>query len=282
MNMHCASRLGWIRSLTGASSHAPAEAADPAQADMTAASGRAPAGAGSRSVPTRRGAPPARALHGATRHSVRRGGLLLLATATLMLIPALAYADVPVATISGPVSVAEAQPGGAVYTVTLEGGTGSAEIVFDYTVTGTVSQTDYTDAATGKLTLAESGGTTPATGIITLQILQDNIDEVPETLIVTLTKVTTAAGTVVIGSPNSVTTTVLPAGTNTLSFANTSVSQAENTGLPFTANLNHRRGRSRPLRHNPRNRVAHGLRFHKRNLHHRSCYRQRVVHDYAS
>ena len=162
-----------------------------------------------------------------------------MATATLMLIPALAYADVPVATISGPVSVAEGQTGGAVYTVTLEGGTGSANIVFDYTVTGTVSQADYTDDATvdGKLTLEESGGTTPATGTITLQITDDGIDEVPETLIVTLTKVTTEAGMVAIGSPNSVTTTVLPAATNTVSFADTSVSAAEDAPLVFTANL---------------------------------------------
>ena len=42
------------------------------------------------------------------------------------------------------------------YTVTLEGGTGSEDIVFDYTITGTVSEADYTDEATvdGKLTLA--------------------------------------------------------------------------------------------------------------------------------
>ena len=96
-------------------------------------------------------------------------------------------------------------------------------------MTGTVSQTDYTDSFTtddnaatvaGKLTLAESRGTTPATGAITLQIVADTIDEVPETLIVTLTKVTTEAGTVVIDkSRDSVTTTVLPAVTKTVSFA---------------------------------------------------------------
>ena len=44
MNMHCASRIGWIRSLKGASPHAPEEMTDPAQAG-SAASGRAPAGA---------------------------------------------------------------------------------------------------------------------------------------------------------------------------------------------------------------------------------------------
>ena len=44
MNMHCASRLGWIRSSKAASPHAPEEVTDPAQAG-SAASGRAPAGA---------------------------------------------------------------------------------------------------------------------------------------------------------------------------------------------------------------------------------------------
>ena len=233
MNMHRTSRLGWIRSSKEASTHAPEEVTDPAQAG-SAASGRA-----TRIMPSRR--PADRTLRAPTRHRAKRGGLLLLATATLLLIPALAYADVPVATISGPVSVAEGQTGGAVYTVTLEGGTGSEDIVFDYTITGTVSEADYTDDATvdGKLTLAESGGQTPTTGTITIQIPDDGIDEVAETLIVTLTKVTTAKGMVAIGSPNSVTTTILPANTETVSFANTAVSAAENAadGVQFTVNL---------------------------------------------
>ena len=162
--------------------------------------------------------------------------MLLLATATLMLIPALAYADVPVATISGPVSVAEGES--AVYTVTLEGGTGSEDIVFDYTVTGTVSEADYTDAASGKLTLSESGGTTPATGAITLPITADTIDEVPETLIVTLTDVNTGAGTVVISpNNNSVTTTVLPASTETVSLASATAAEGDAGGAVFTVTL---------------------------------------------
>ena len=99
MNMHRASRLGWIRSLKEASPHAPEEVTDPAQAG-SAASGRA-----TRIMPSRR--PADRTLRAPTRHRAKRSGLLLLATATLLLIPALAYADVPVATISGPVSVAE-------------------------------------------------------------------------------------------------------------------------------------------------------------------------------
>ena len=169
------------------------------------------------------------------------GGVALLLGAMLLLVTAFAYADVPVATISGPVSVAEGQTDGAMYTVTLEGGTGSEDIVFDYTITGTVSEADYTATVDGKLTLTATvdGTGTPTTGTITIQIPDDGIDEVAETLIVTLTKVTTAAGIVAIGSPNSVTTTVLPAATNILEFntASRSVPRAEDTGLPFTATL---------------------------------------------
>ena len=103
----------------------------------------------------------------------------------------------------------------------------------DYTVTGTVSAADYTDGGAGKLTIAA----TQATGLITIGVAGDDIDEVPETLIVTLTKIATDAGTAAIGTPNSVTTTVLPATTNTVSFAATSVSAAEDAPLVFTANL---------------------------------------------
>ena len=172
------------------------------------------------------------------RHRAKRSGLLLLATAALLLIPALVYADVPVATISGPVSVAEGTSGdvnNAVYTVTLTGGEGSVAIVVDYTVTGTVSDgdTDYTDTGAGKLTIA--AGASSAT--ITIGVAGDDIDEVPETLIVTLTKIATEAGMAAIGSPDSVTTRVLPEATNTVSFADTTVEAVESAGLVFTANL---------------------------------------------
>ena len=180
MNMHCASRLGWIRSSKEASPHAPEEVTDPAQAG-SAASGRTTGTMPSQRLADRTPRAPA-------RHSAKRSGLLLLATATLLLIPALAYADVPVATISGPVSVAEGQVGGAVYTVNLEGGTGSEDIVFDYTVTGTVSEAETTWMhAQGALTLEPTTNGEPTTsGTITIR---DNrtisIDEVAETLIVT-------------------------------------------------------------------------------------------------
>ena len=220
MNMHCASRLGWIRSSKEASPHAPEGLTDPAQAG-SAASGRTTGTMPSRRLADRTPRAPA-------HHRAKRSGLLLLAAATLLLIPALAYADVPVATISGPVSIAEGASNtnnNAVYTVTLTGGEGSVAIVVDYTVTGTVSDTDYTDEGEGKLTIAEEA----SSATIMIGVRGDDIDEVPETMIVTLTGVTTGAGMVAIGSPNSVTTTVLPMATNTVSFADTSraVSEAE-------------------------------------------------------
>ena len=232
MNMHCASRLGWIRSSKDASPHAPEEVTDPAQAG-SAASGRTTGTMPSQRLADRTPRVPA-------RHRAKRSGLLLLAAATLLLIPALAYADTPVATISGPVSIAEHDTVGinnnAEYTVTLTGGEGSVVIVVGYTVTGTVSDADYTDAGEGKLTIAV--GASSAT--ITIGVAGDDIDEVPETLIVTLTKIATKAGMAAIGSPNSVTTRVLPEATKTVSLADASraVSAEENEdGLEFTVNL---------------------------------------------
>ena len=206
MNMHGASRLGWIRSLTGASSHAPAEAADSAQVDMAAALGRAPAGAGSRSSHSRSPAVHLRTL---------RRGVALVAAVAFFLIPGLAFADVPVATISGPLTVAEPDDGSTasvVYTVTLTGGIGSENVVFDYTVTGTATagaSADYTDPGSGKLTILAT--TAPAdrdTGTITITVNGDTVQETSETLVVTLTKVSTDAGVVTIGSPNVATTTI--------------------------------------------------------------------------
>ena len=133
-----------------------------------------------------------------------------MATAALMLIPALAYADVPVATITGPQTVAEPDTGNtadAVYIVQLTGGTGSVPVNFEYSVTGTATQgdsADYTDPENGVLSI----GAGASSGTITLKVNADTVQEVGETLVVTLTKVTTDAGRVTIGSPNAVTTTI--------------------------------------------------------------------------
>ena len=94
-----------------------------------------------------------------------------------------------------------------VYTVTLTGGIGSADVVFDYTVTGTATageNADYTDPGNGKLTILA----TTAEGTITLNVKGDTVQETSETLVVTLTKVSTAKGMVSIGSPNVATTTI--------------------------------------------------------------------------
>ena len=205
MNMHCASRLGWIRSSKEASPHAPEEVTDPAQAD-SAASGRTTGTMPSQRLADRTPRAPA-------RHRAKRSGLLLLAAATLLFIPTLAYADVPVATISGPEVVAEGSVAGTPtqvpYTVTLTGGTGSAVIEIEYTVTGTATEdVDYTKPS-GKVPI--DPGATNNTFMIA--VLHDEVDEVGETLVVTLTAAKTAAGTVAIGSPNQVTTTIRPAST---------------------------------------------------------------------
>ena len=204
MNMHCASRLGWIRSSKEASPHAPEELADPAQA-RSAASGRTTGTMPSQRLADRTPRAPA-------PHRVKRSGLLLLATATLLLIPALAYADVPVATITGLEFVAEGTP--AEFTVALAGGKGSADVVVTYTVGGTATEgLDYV-APEGAVTFVATDNSVSRT-IRTFSItpIEDSIDERDETLVVTLTAATTAAGTAVVGTPSSVITTVKPAGT---------------------------------------------------------------------
>ena len=157
--------------------------------------------------------PADRTLRAPTRHRAKRGGLLLLATATLLLIPVLAYADVPVATISGPEVVVEGSapnsPNQVLYTVTLTGGTGSVGIEIEYTVTGTATEdVDYTKPS-GKLTIAQGA----ISDTFMIDVLHDEVDEVGETMIVTLTSTSTARGNVAIGSPNQVTTTIRSAAT---------------------------------------------------------------------
>ena len=218
MNMHCASRLGWIRSSKEASTHAPEEVTDPAQAG-SAASGRA-----TRVMPSRR--PADRTLRAPTRHRAKRGGLLLLAAATLLLIPALAYADVPVATITGPGVVKE--DSSADYAVTLTLG-GAANIIITYEVTGTATEgLDY-PAPSGKVTIdATTDQNSPnTTAQIRIAITNDQIQEVGETLVVSLTEATTTEGTVAIGSPNQVTTMIRSADTKLVKVDDASSEEGE-------------------------------------------------------
>ena len=157
-----------------------------------------------------------------------RRGLLLLAAATLLLIPALAYADVPVATISGLEVVIEGTDGApneVEYTVTLAGATGSAPIEIAYTVTGTATEAlDYTKPS-GKLTLAIG----VPSGTFTIDVLHDTINDDGDTMIVTLTGTpSTDAGTVALGSPKQVTTTIRSATTQIVTVEDASVPEGGN------------------------------------------------------
>ena len=152
---------------------------------------------------------------------------MLLVASLSFLIGGLAFADVPVATISGPTAVREgadaATPRPVAYTVALgDGLRGSTAIVIDYSVTGTATKdVDYTDAGNGKLTIAAGA----ASANITINVLHDTVDDEGETLIVTLTGATTDAGTVAIGSPNRVVTTVRSAGTAIVTGADVTVTE---------------------------------------------------------
>ena len=259
MNMHCASRLGWIRSLKEASPHAPEEVTDPAQAG-SAASGRAPAGAEARGSRTA-------SSHGATRvmsldrttdrvrrgasvrignnlqtlsrlHRPKRCGLPLFVVAALLSVSTLVYADVPMASISGPEAVAEGNP--AVYTVTLTGGTGSMAVVVDFSLSGTATESDYTvlDLEDDNVDYTAQGGklTVPAgdpTGRFTIDTEDDEVEEVGEALVVTLTGATTTAGTVTLGSPVEARTTIWASGTKTVTIEET-IPQANEEGDPIS------------------------------------------------
>ena len=216
------------------------EVPDPAQADLAAASGRAPAAVGARAARRATSAPGIRTIsparHAAGVRSCRtlnrtraakRGGLFLLSVAFALLIPALVYADVPVASISGPEAVVEGD--GAEYTVTLDEATGSDAIVVEFTVSGTATEgVDYAvvdevadavdfAAPKGRLTI-QAGGTE---GKFTINALSDQVKEVGETMVVTLTDATTQKGMATLGSPAEVTTMIRPAGTVLVSVGDT-------------------------------------------------------------
>ncbi len=194
---------------------------------MTRHGARAPGGAAARSSRS--------TLH---RAGGGGGGGSLLAACAILLISVAAFADVPVATISGPHDVKEgadaATPRPVPYAVTLGSGLrGSTAIVIDYSVTGTATkEVDYTDAGGGKLTIAAGA----ASGTITINVLGDTMEEVGETLIVTLTGAATSAGTVAIGSPNRVVTTIRPAATAIVTAADVSAAE-EDDEIAFTVTV---------------------------------------------
>ena len=94
------------------------------------------------------------------------------------------------ASITGPKEVPEGSE--AKFTVRLAGGTGSEPVVAYYTVGGMATTADY--QAPGRSLTIRAGA---ATGTIAIATTADEELDRDETLIVTLTTLTTAAGTVV-------------------------------------------------------------------------------------
>ena len=106
------------------------------------------------------------------------------------------------ASVTVPETVTEGET--APFTVSLSGGTSTANVVVSYTVGGTAKAPgDYT-APSGSLTI-QSG---ESSGTISIQTNTDNEIEPDETLVVTLTDAQTANGTAGVGSPRSATTAI--------------------------------------------------------------------------
>ena len=225
MNMQRTSGHGWIRGSKEASCHAPGEVRDSARAGSAAATcGRARADAGRTRLLT---ATPGLAVGSSYRSRrdgrARRRCVLLLMAAALLVLPAVAYADVLTATVTGPVTVPEGSP--AIFSVTLTGGTGSEKVVVDYTVTGTATKdVDYTPPADATLEFFADGDDM-LTKTLTITTEVDRVADVGETLVVTLTRVTTLKGTVALGEPKQATTTIEDQGTATVTV---SVNEAVN------------------------------------------------------
>ena len=142
------------------------------------------------------------------------------------------------ATLSGPEVVVEGET--ATYTVTLTGGVGSADITISYEVTGTATEdVDYM-APSGEVVIAASDGQTlNTTKTFLIAIKTDDVQEVGETLIVTLTGATTEKGMVALGSPDQVTTMIRSADTVLVTVGDKSQTEtdASGQGMEFTASL---------------------------------------------
>ena len=118
----------------------------------------------------------------------------------------------------------------ASFEVALTGATSTADVVVTYTVTGTATPgTDYT-APSGSLTIAAGS----SSGTITIQTTSDSVLDRGETLIVTLTGASTAAGTAEY-SPTAATTTITDPGTATVSVG--AATAAEGDDVEFVVTL---------------------------------------------
>ena len=106
------------------------------------------------------------------------------------------------ASVTVPETVTEGET--APFTVTLSGGTSTANVVVSYTVGGTAKAPGDYAAPSESLTI-QSG---ESSGTISIQTNTDNEIEPDETLVVTLTDAQTANGTAGVGSPRSATTAI--------------------------------------------------------------------------
>ena len=107
------------------------------------------------------------------------------------------------ASVTVPEAVAEGET--ARFTVTLGGGTSTADVVVSYSVGGTAKAPDDYAAPSPMMVTIPAG---QASGMIAIQTKTDDEIEPDETLVVTLDDVQTANGTARVGSPSSATTTI--------------------------------------------------------------------------
>ena len=132
--------------------------------------------------------------------------------------------------VSAPRWIHEAES--AVFTVTLTGGTGSDDVVVDYSVGGTATEDNaYTAPRSGALTI-DGGGAPQSAETITITDALARFDP-GDTLTVKLTGVTTS-GRATVGTPRQVTTTVAAV---TVSVTSVTHPSTEGESAQFTVSL---------------------------------------------
>ena len=109
----------------------------------------------------------------------------------------------------------------ATFTVTLRGGTSTAEVVVEYSLVGTATAGDDYTAPSGKLTI----GASDASAEIAIKTLQDNVLDWGETLEVRLDSATTDGAATV--SPDTAETTITDTGTVEVSVTGLSVEEGD-------------------------------------------------------
>ena len=185
MNMHCASRLGWIRSSKEASPHAPEEVTDPAQAG-SAASGRASGGARA-SAPTR-----------IRRRKPRAGAAFcLLAAALLLALPATVGAQVRGALVLSAASVTIADEDiddTATYTVRLNTQPASKVTVVVATGDEDIALFGTGDTTTTSVTLTFGTDNWDDTQVVTVRGVNDAVDNPGGSRVVEITNTPSGAG----------------------------------------------------------------------------------------